>query len=215
MIDRITRLLVQPALECYKVGSVPRWQNAAKTCHVFASLVSAEGAGPVNVVTFEGTTDFAEWLEDFNPLEETNLLEPQIGPVHGPSLANVREVGPGIFGWLKGLGWPPYYVVGHSKGAREAPLLHAMFKFMGHAPLATRLFEPPRVGGVKLARYLATDDVGGTQTFNCHGSDIVTLVPDGPEWDDCVPLARVKVPDYFDIAAKHRMPGVAWGVEHG
>ncbi len=81
-------------------------------------------------------------------------------------------------------------------------------KRRGHAPLATRAFEPPQVGGAVLRDYLAGEDIAWTATVNAHGRDLVTQVPFGPDWcHECDPLL-LTVPDCYDAATKHRIPAV-------
>jgi Lipase (class 3) len=208
MIDPVTLLLAGPALACYAAGAVPTWQNPGKTCQVFHTIT-----GGLNTFMFRGTDSFEEWLQDFNPLTEMDAATgPDIGPVHAPALDNVREVLHFIIETMNAAEWAPFYLVGHSKGAGEMPIAHALLKHRGHAPLASRGFEPPRVGGSKLADYLATENIVGTQTYNAHGDDIVTLVPAGFGWEPSFRNLRLQVPDTFGIRDKHIMKGVVTGL---
>jgi hypothetical protein len=207
MIDPLLLPLANTENATYGTASVPTWQNASGTCRVHLTIVNY-----THTFAFEGTTDFAEWLQDFNPLEIPDKFDPQIGPIHLPTLNNVREVLPFITACLDGLGKPPCYIVGHSKGSREGPVCHALLKSLGYAVSAGYYFEPPRTGGPMLRDYLANESIVMTQTFNNHGSDIVTLVPDGPQWVHIRPLIRLQVPDSFSIGNKHRMIGVITGI---
>jgi Lipase (class 3) len=207
MFDPITLLLAGPAAACYAAGAVPTWQNPGKTCQVFHSLT-----GGLDTFMFRGTETAAEWFQDFNPLTAVDAADPDIGWVHAPSLNNVREVLPFITATLAAKGWPPFYLAGHSKGARELPIAHALLKHAGHAPLASRGFEPPRAGGSKLADYLATENIVGTQTYNACGDDIVTLAPAGFGWEPSFRDLRVQVSDALGFVQKHIMTGVISGL---
>ncbi len=192
--------------ECYVDGAVSDWQNAGRTCHVFLKMVCG-----VPTFAFEGTIDFAEWMEDLNLLLELDTVP--IGPVHADSLNNVLGVLPAITGYIDSLGKPPIRLIGHSKGAREAPIAQAHLKAMGYSVLSGVYFEAPRVGGPKLRAYLADQFVIQTQTWNSSGPDIVTLVPDFLElWEDVVVPMRLRVPDNLGIRPKHIMSGVARGL---
>ena len=209
MIDKYLLPLAQAQNATYSTSAPPEYENFSKTAHVFHRVVCG-----MNAFIWEGTIDLAEWLQDFNPLEVPDEYDPQIGLVHQPSLDNCRDIVPLLLDKLQSLGWPPFLVCGHSKGAREAPICHALMKAKGHPPLATRLFEPPRPGGRLLAEYIGGDDVRATQTWNVHGTDIFTLVPDGdPLWCPAVTPLRYRVQDSYGIAEKHRMPGVIVGIQ--
>ncbi len=183
-------------------GVVPQWTNHMKTVHVFLSMVDG-----VHTVAFEGTTDLQEWLVDFLAAPSP-FYTAEYGPVHFGISETMFSVADRIAAYFAGLGWPSYYVTGHSKGAGEAILFCAEMKRRGHPPLATRAYEPPQVGGVRLRDYLSDQDVKWTATVNVHGRDIVTQVPFGDPWthvNDPIPLT---VPDTYDIPTKHRIPAV-------
>ena len=203
-MDQLLLDLAQPMNAAY--NQTPTFQNSSKTAHVVHTVVNN-----MNAFLWLGTEDWQEWVfDDFNPVA---VPSPDIGWVHQPSLDNVSEIMPQIEVLLSGLGWPPFLVAGHSKGAREAPIFHALMKEAGHSPLASRLYEPPRAGGSALADYLATENIIGTQTQNAHGADIVTLVPYGFGWENCCRLIELGVPDTFGIRDKHVMsPGVLTGL---
>jgi hypothetical protein len=207
MIDSVTTLLSVPALACYGSGAVATWENPNKTCHVYLSTIDYSP-----VFMFKGTEDAQEWQQDFNPFIEPDADDPDIGSVHAPSLLNVKAVMPAIIAHMTALNWVPFYLCGHSKGAREAPIAHALLKHIGHPPLATRLYEPPRPGGIKLADYLATENIIGTQTYNESGVDIVTVVPAGFGWEPACHIIRLQVPNTYGIKAKHVMTGVIAGL---
>ena len=109
-------------------------------------------------------------------------------------------------------GYPPYDNVGHSKGGAEAPLFHGLMKERGHPPRRTVAFEPPRVGTQIFADYMAGEDYTQTQTVNSDGADIVTLVLPLPAIYTRPPIV-LTVPDGYDVATKHRMPGVIGGLK--
>lgn len=205
----IDSLLLPLAVEMnVAYSTVPTWQNASRTAHVVQAVI-----GGINAFLWLGTEDLEEWiLDDFNPLIEAS---PNIGWVHQPSLENVQEILPFIVAKLTDLGWPPYYFVGHSKGAREAPIAHALMKEAGHPPLASRIYEPPRTGHAMLATYLATENILGTRMTNIHGDDQITWVPIGLGWEDCCRVVAFRVPDTYGLRAKHVMTGVIVGLTRG
>lgn len=212
MTDPLLMPLAEAILADYAPGAVPTWQNSQKTCHVFAGPLSV-GRQTITSIRLLGTIDLLEWVvDDFNPLETPLEFSGQIGPVHQASLNNVRAVLPAIQAYLAALGNPPYVLSAHSKGAREAAIACALLKAAGTPPAATRLFECPRPGGDQLATYLRGEDAACTRTWNCHGADVVTLVPFGPGWADPCPLLDLRVPDDLGIADKHRMSGVIAGL---
>ena len=202
-LDRITLPLAEAAAACYAPGATPTWQSEFRLVHVFHSVVL-----DTNCFAFEGTTDLAEWAVDFFALQVPVFDHPILGAVHAGFLLDVEAVIGNIIAKMSSLGWPPFYVTGHSKGAGEAILCHALLKALGHPPLATRAFEPPRVGSEKLKAFLADDDLIWTQTWNADGADLVTLVPDGPTWCHDGTRLRLEVPDAYGIAEKHRIPAV-------
>lgn len=202
-LDRVTLPLAEAAAACYAPGAVPTWQSSLRLVHVFHSVVL-----DTNCFAFEGTTDWQEWVVDFFAVQVPVFDHMLLGPVHAGFLLNVESILGDIIAKLSGLGWPPFYLAGHSKGAGEAILCHALLKAIGHPPLATRVFEPPRVGGTQLKSFLAGDDLIWTQTWNAEGSDLVTLVPDGLTWCHDGQVLRLQVPDTYGLAEKHRIPAV-------
>jgi hypothetical protein len=207
VFDPTTLLLAGPALACYAADAVPTWQNPSKTCSVFHSIT-----GGLDTFMFRGTETWQEWFQDFDPSTEVDADDPDIGWVHAPSLDNVREVLPLICTWLAAKGWPQFYLAGHSKGAREVVVAHALLKHIGHPSLATRGYETPRPGGSKLADYVANDNISGTQTHNSSGFDVVTLAPAGFGWEPAFRNILVQVPDNLSFVQKHIMSGVVLGL---
>lgn len=207
MADPLLMPMANAMVFAYDDNNKPTWENPSKTCHVYHQVVNG-----INTFAFEGTTDFAEWMQDFNPLTEATAY-PQIGPVHQDSLENVLAVLPFITAKLDELGKPPCYVLGHSKGAREGPILHALLKALGYTVLAGYYFEPPKAGGDMLVAWLVDQVIITTQTYNASGSDIVTLVPDGLGWSNVRPFLRLQVPDNFGIRDKHVISGVIAGIK--
>ena len=207
MTDPILLPLGQASADCYAPGAIPTWQSSLRLVHAFHSLVRVENAW-FNTIAFEGTTDWQEWMVDFFASQIPVIEHPTLGFVHAGFLLNVQAVFGGIVKELGALGWPPFYVTGHSKGAGEAILAAGLLKVLGHPPLAVRAYEPPRVGGPVLAAYLADQDLAWTQTYNADGSDLVTLVPDGPSWKHDERCVRLQVPDTYGIVQKHLIPAV-------
>lgn len=185
----------------------PQWSDDVDLVHVYLSEVNG-----THCIAFEGTTDFQEWLVDFLALEIPVFCHPQLGPVHLGFMRDVMSVAHKIEAYLQSLGWPPYYVTGHSKGAGEALLFHGYMKTIGHPPLATRAYEAPRVGSSIMRDYLAGEDIAQTATHNYHGTDIVTRVPFGFTWCDMREPIELIVPDPDDIPTKHKIPAVIAGI---
>ena len=207
MTDTLLLPLAQASAACYAKGAIPTWQSSLRLVHAYHSLVQV-GEAWVNCVAFEGTTDWQEWAVDFFAVQVPVIEHQQLGFVHAGFLLNVQAVLGGIVKELGALGWPPFYITGHSKGAGEATLAAGLMKALGHPPLGVRVYEPPRVGGEALAAYLADQDFAWTQTWNPDGRDLVTLVPEGPSWRHDERLVRLQVPDTYGIAQKHKMPAV-------
>lgn len=207
MMDALLFPLANAAGACYVEPPAPTFENELKSCHVYESTVNGHPC-----FAFEGTTDIQEWIIDFLAIQVPVLQHPVLGWVH---MGFWEDIGPcvdDIENRLHELGNPPFYITGHSKGAGEAILCHAALKVRGLTPLATRAYEPPSVGGPVLAQFLAGDDLMWTQTFNREGPDIVTLVPGGPTWSHDGQCQRLVVPDNYDVATKHRIPGVMTGL---
>jgi predicted lipase len=203
MYDELTMVLAPLAAATYRDDGVPSFQNASGTCQVFHTTVNG-----MNCFTFEGTTDFEEWVIDLLAVEMPIFEHPSYGPVHLGFYLDIKDAVAFMLATLEPLGWPPFYLNGHSKGAAEAQLAHAELKSAGHPPLATRAYEPPRVGGPGLAAFLVGEDIQWTQTYNARGADLVTMVPVGPTWTHVGPPIRLAVPDTYGIAAKHEIPAV-------
>lgn len=195
--------LAQAAAATYVPGAVAWYQNDTQTCQVFRSVVADHPC-----FAFEGTQTFREWLVDFFALEVPFIQHPAAGPIHLGFYLDIRTAVDAIGAELASLGWPSFLIAGHSKGAGEAVLAHMELKARGHPPLATRAYEPPMVGTAALSSYLAIDDIGWTQTANGDGPDIVTLVPDWPDWEHQGMLTRLLVPDAYGIAEKHAVAAV-------
>lgn len=202
-LDPITLPLARAAAACYEPGAVPTWQSELRLVHVFHSVVNG-----VNCFAFEGTTDWQEWAVDFLAVQVPVFGHVLLGDVHAGFLLDVEAMLGNIVAKMSSLGWAPFYLTGHSKGAGEAILCHALMKTLGHPPLATRVFEPPRVGGAKLKALTAGDDLLWTQTWNDDGADLVTLVPDGLTWVHSGTRLRLQVPNTYGVAEKHRIPAV-------
>ena len=213
MADKLLLPLAEAAAACYIPGNQPTWQSSLRLVHVFHSLVKIEEAW-TNCFAFEGTTDIQEWMVDFFAVQIPVIEHPQLGFVHAGFLLDVQAVIGNIYNKMASLGWPPFYICGHSKGAGEAILCAGLMKAMGHPALATRAYEPPRVGGEILKEYLADQDLAWTQTYNSDGLDLVTLVPEGPSWCHDGTCVRLEVPDSYGIAEKHRIPAVIESIKN-
>ena len=201
----------QAANATYAADAVPMWQDDLKTVHVFMSEING-----TRCIAWEGTHDFWEWIIDFMALEVPIADYGVLGPVHLGFIRDVLAVADAIYLYFHGLNFPPYYNIGHSKGASEAILAHAVMKMRGHPPLATRAFEPAKPGSAVLRAYLAGEDIIWTQTVNARGTDLVTQAPFGPTWchAEAQPVA-LTVPDSLDIADKHRLPAIIGALAAG
>lgn len=202
--DELLLAMAEAVLAAYADAGTMFFENYNQSCHVHHVVVNE-----INTFIFDGTTDLLEWDQDLNDSDMTDSNIPEAGEVHSWSMLNIRNAAPVVSAKMADLGWPPCYLAGHSKGAREATLMHAWLKTLGHAPLQTFLFEPPRAGGNRLAAYLADDVIVATQTFNADGPDVVTLLPSGSGWADVRShMIRLMVPDSMSVADKHRMAAV-------
>ena len=199
-----TALLAPFAARCYVDSETPVYQNPEKTCHLFHWV-----EGDLHFWAFAGTLPkIDEWLVDLDAVDQPVHDHPALGPVHLGLWINTNGALGTIISTMSALGWPPFVIAGHSKGAGQAILAHAALKDLGHPPVATRAFEPPRVGSQVLRDYLAADDIVWTQTYNSAGNDPVTILP---FWRPFVSLGKVlslPVPDDADVATKHKIPAV-------
>jgi len=199
--------LAEAAAATY-AGGAPWYQNDAKTCQVYRSFVEHYPC-----YAFEGTRTFREWMVDFLAVEVPFFQHPRAGPVHFGFWADIQGAIDAIASDLGKAGYQPFLLCGHSKGGGEAVLAHLELKSQSRTPLATRCYEPPMVGTTELSAYLAGDDIAWTRTRNVHGSDIVTYVPDWPEWDHQGVLTGLVVPDTCGIALKHEIAAVLAAVK--
>jgi len=197
------------ALACantYDANNKPKFENLLKTVHIFESEIDG-------ILTFawEGTSDKLEWFIDFLAIDVRDFVHPELGPIHFGFWTDLLSIMPILKEYLEHKGWPEFYNTGHSKGAAEAILFHAMMKADGHAPKATYAFEPPRVGTQQLLDYLKDEPIFWTKTVNIHGPDKVCTVPFHIKGFDYLDLPNplvLTVPDAYDIATKHRIPAV-------
>jgi hypothetical protein len=196
--DPLILPLAHAAAACY--GAQPTWSAES---HVYHSVVNG-----VDTFAFEGTADGADWLVNFTALPWPIHDHLTVGPVHLGWWRSVQSTLPQIVAFLEGKGWPPFYVCGHSKGAAEAILAHTALKLLGHAPLATRAYEPPKVGTVLLRDYLFRDDIRWTRTWNDYGLDTVCCVPEFPPWSHIDRVVDLAVSNTVDDVARHKMPVV-------
>lgn len=202
-MDALLKALAVPVSAAYVPGVRPWFVSESGTCQLYRDVV-----GGVNVFTFGPTQDWQEWMVDFFALEVPVHQHSQFGPVHLGFWLDIQSSVAKMSAALADLGWPPYYIADHSKGAGEGILAHAQMKAAGHAPLATRAYEPPCVGGPALTAYLTGEDIGWTKTMNATGADLVTQVPDGPTWQHQGVETILRVPDSYGLAQKHEWPAV-------
>lgn len=204
MTDLLLLPLAKASFSCYDDNVNFAWQSKLKLAHVLRTQVDG-----TLTFAFAGTMGAAEWVVDLLAIPIPLLCHPRLGTVHAgfymDANAAVTEF---ILPTLMSLGFPSYYLTGHSKGGGDAVMAHALLKDVGHPPVSTRVFEPPRVGGPKLKEFLSGDDLHWTQTRNRHVTDIVTLVPFGPMWEQPTAPVILTASDDDDLASLHRMPQV-------
>ncbi len=203
--DPLMLALARAAAACYADDVVYAWENATKTAHLVHTAVNR-----IETFAFTGTLPkLDEWMVDFLALPVPVAGHPQMGDLHAGFLIDAQgAVSEFIAPTLAALGWPPFYLTGHSKGGGEAPAATGELKALGHPPLAVRLYEPPMCGGADLAAYLADQDIVWTQTWNAAGADRITEAPIGPTWRHNGLMVPLRVPDGDSLATKHRMPAV-------
>jgi hypothetical protein len=187
----------------YDPLAVARWQDSASVVHAYLSIING-----VHCVGFEGTHDFAEWIVDFVCAEVPFVNHAVLGPVHLGMMRDVLSIYEQIAAYFASIGWPPYDLTGHSKGAGEVLLCHGVMKQIGHPPRRTVAFESPRVATGILRDYLAGEDITQTATDNIHGKDLVTQVVWGPTYIDMSEPLILPVPDSYNIPTKHEIPAV-------
>lgn len=213
MADGLIVDLARAAAACYDPLREPWFQT--KTCHVHKSVIDG-----VETFAFTGSDDLDDWVIDFLAVEISAYHHPTLGFVHLGFWENIQPAVDAIIKYLFQASFPAYRLTGHSKGAAEAILAHAILKdvFLNHKwlgrpaapnalPECTIVFEPPRVGTFRLRSFLA-EEISFTQTINHKGRDIATVVPCGMNWSDCGPSIAVPVPPALSIIQKHKMAAV-------
>ena len=193
--------LCQASADAYTTA--PWFTNSTNTCQVCRTTVPD---GTV-VYAFEGTKTFREWMVDFMALEVPTFRHNSAGPVHFGLWVDALKAIDAIEADVRSHG-KQFALTGHSKGAGQAVLAHMELKCRMLMPRVTRCFEPPMVGTRALSLCMAKDDVVWTQTTNAHGKDVVTMVPDWPEWEHQGVLRALVVPDTYGIAQKHVVASV-------
>jgi predicted lipase len=215
MIDPFIIPLAQACAATYMQDSEPMAQGRGERVHVYISMIDN-----MYVFAFEGTTawkgrgSFEEWMIDADGIPVPSP-DNAYGHVHQGFLEDVLSVRDPIAEYLAGLGWPPYLLTGHSKGASEATGMHAEMKRIGHPPVATRAFEPARFGGRKFRDYMAGENYAWTRTWDIDSVDPVTTVPWGMQgipsldfWSHVCDPILLRVPDGSDVPTMHRIPAV-------
>jgi len=187
----------------YATGAVPWFQNSTKTCQVFFTTVAGHPT-----FAFGGTETVWEWIVDFTAPDVPFFQHPQVGPVQLGYWYDIQTAVTAIQAKLLSLGKPSYLLCGHSKGAGEAIMAAMALTLLGLPPLATRAYEPPRVGTTTLTSFLAGQDIAWTTTQNAAGPDRVTQVPFWPEWEHQGKPISLAVPDALTLAQKHEIPAV-------
>lgn len=204
MTDALLLPMALASMACYTDNVQFAWEGEDKTSHLLHTTVNG-----IDAFVFAGTMDLTEWGLDIFAVPVPIPGVPQVGDLHaGFAIGTYTCIQQYILPIIKSLGITEFYIGGHSKGAGQGGQAHGILKALGHPPTATRLYEPPLFGGQNIANLMTGDDVIWTETFNCHGTDIVTQVPVGPSWKrSCLPI-RLQVPDDADIAVKHKMDAV-------
>jgi hypothetical protein len=193
--------------------ATPWYQSPSGTCQVYKGIVQ-------DLVTygFGATRTWQEWIVDFEALDVPVHNHPEFGPIHLGLWDDMQGALAAMAADLAALGWPSWLMGCHSKGAGQGILAHAAFQSMDHAPLAGRYFEPPMVGTKVLIDHIDKhehndQEVVWTQTWNKNGPDVVTRVPQWPEWHQPDVVTHLQVPDPDDVSIKHEWPAVLAAVE--
>lgn len=207
MIDPLLLPLGRAAFACYDETIKPTWSARSHVYLTGATNIPGVLDG-TPIFSYEGTASDKDWLINFCALPWAEMQHPEVGLIHLGWHESVVSTFQYLVDYLSARNWPPFMVSGHSKGAAEAGLATLEFTLMGHPPLATRLYEPPKFGSILVTRKLAPYDVRWTQTTNDWGPDKITLVPDGLIWDHLINRVELIVPNHLDIAEKHKMPAV-------
>lgn len=200
-------LFAEACSKTYDKDNIPLFEDSLKTVHVFMTEIDG-----IPTFAWEGTSDFQEWMIDFLAVNVPLSDHPLLGKIHSGFLRDILAIKPKIWSWLEEKGWPEYYNTGHSKGAAESIVFHALMKAEGHAPKATYSFEPPRVGTQVLVDYMSKEPLEWTYTKNSHGIDLVCQVPFETllfQYKNINDHGKeLIVPDTYDIPTKHRIPAV-------
>ena len=195
---------------CYDNTSQPTYQDASGLTHVY--LVDVNGVPHFN---FQGTLDAAEWINrDLEAIGLQSFDHLQFGVLHDGFTRGAYGVVSQITDYLIKNNITNYTVGGHSKGAGEAQVATAELVYRNRPPKVLYLFEPPRAGTEKLRGYISSVEKYATQTYNTHGNDLVTEVPTEP-WVHVVTPIRLRVPDSYDVATKHKVPAVIEALKSG
>lgn len=171
-----------------------------------AFVITMQGT-ELEEVSGDGASHFslAGWGADFD------CLVPFVHPVLGPLHAGFYEDLPALIEQLKPdiPAGARVYVIGHSKGAGQAPQLGALLKLAGVNVVGHVLFAPPHAGYQQFADWLAKNIPGvayrnAPQRLEAFG-DPVPLVPPSP-YVPSYPLTYVDAPP----AGLERMLSVQW-----
>jgi len=192
---------------CYDDKVSPIFQNSTDTCHVYYSVID-----DVPTFAFEGTSDVAEWLVDLDAFDVDTHDFATLGPVHRGFYIDTQEALAFLKQYFFDNNITKFNLTGHSKGASEALLMYAMLKLTGFVAAQTIVFEPARVGGNTFANYIKYDNVLFTRTQTTRKTDLVTIMPWGPNWVDAGRCINLDVSDSFDMIGMHKMPGVFDGL---
>lgn len=187
---------------CYDPQAVPRWSTG--TVHAFEALLD-----DVPQIQFEGTCNLLEWAVDLAAIQP--WPHEHLGDLAEAFWQNTMQVAPAILDYVKTL-TGPYDIQGHSKGGPNGLCLGAYLTLAGYPPRTIVAFECARAGGRTLRNFLLNAGIRVVQTVtvNMYGRDIVTTLP--PWGVDITEPIVLTVPDSYDIAQKHRLPGVIDGI---
>lgn len=167
--------LVKLQLAAYEYDGMPfAWDWSAQIKSDNIVLGGIKNVGDDQVLIFPGTRTLDEWRMNFQALPESTD-HPVFGPVHRGFFTGLEP-----FVTMAQTHLNPnktIYVVGHSRGAAEAPLAAALLRMAGLLVTRIVMFAPPKTGEAKFVAFMAPVDKVLYRNSGPDGHDYVTDVP--------------------------------------